>query len=301
MDDPATSPPAAKPAKFTKKAQRKELVWRRPEGMKFDITSTERVDEATWGLLDSLCPNKRVLLQYSTGKDASAAWLELAERGYTVVPVFKEIFPGLSFFDDVIKAHEDFFKTEVHIVSSKIAFFEKMRMFNAEEDLARYGKDFKDEALFQCTSKSALTRYRRLLVDTLLDEHDCDVCIIGTKASDSLHRRTHFTVDGPYLPSERLFSLVWRIKKSAPFDIMLAARLPMPRYYLWLGRSPELTLPHEFSMIKKYYPEDYTKLCHWMRNLDAYTLKYEMDNSIEHLLKPMKRIIEAHEKGYPFV
>lgn len=269
--------------------------------MKFNIEATDRVDDDTWRVLDSLCPSRRVLLQYSTGKDSCAAWFELQQRGYTVVPVFKEIFPGLSFIYDIIRAHEDFFKTEVHIVPNKISFYQRMRLFNDENDLARLGKEFKDDVLFQCISKSAIKRYRRLLVDTLLDEHDCDVSVIGTKASDSLHRRTHFTVDGPYLPSERLFSLVWRLKKSAPFDIMLAAGVPMPRYYLWLGRSPEILQPHEFSMIKKYYPDDYEKLCEWMPNLDSYTLSYELGGKMKHVLRPMKRIVEAFEAGHPFV
>ena len=286
---------------MTKKQRQKELTWRRPKGLKFDITATDRVDDATWRVLDELCPRRRVLLQYSTGKDSCAAWYELQQRGYTVVPVFKEIFPGLSFFDDVIKAHEDFFKTEVHIVSGRIAMLDKLQQFNSREDLARFGKQFKDDILYQCYSKSALKRYRRLLVDTLLDEHDCDVSVIGTKASDSLHRRTHFTVDGPYLPSERLFSLVWRLKKSAPFDTMLAAGMPMPRYYLWLGRSPELALAHEFYMIKQYYPRDYAKLCEWMLNLDSYTLSYEVAGKMKHVLRPMKRIVEAFEAGHPFV
>ena len=176
-----------------------------------------------------------------------------------------------------------------------------MQMFNSKEDLARFGKQYKDDILYQCYSKSAIKRYRRLLVDTLLDEHDCDVSVIGTKASDSLHRRTHFTVDGPYLPSERLFSLVWRLKKSAPFEIMLAAGMPMPRYYLWLGRSPEFTLAHEFSMIKQYYPRDYAKLCEWMLNLETFTLHYELGGKMKHVLRPMKRIVEAFEAGHPFV
>lgn len=288
------------PAPLKKKDVKKALTWRRPPNMKFDITASDRVDEQTWAVLDSLCPNKRVLLQYSTGKDSIAAWFELKERGYTVIPYFREVVPHMSFFDGPIKAHEEFFGTEVQIVPNKVALFSLLRFFNDTNDLARFGVDLKDEIVYQAESKSALKRYRRMMVDTLMQEHQCDVCIIGTKASDSLHRRTHFKVDGPYLPSERLFSLVWRLKKSAPFQIAIDNKIPLPRYYLWLGRSPDFMLEHEFYFIKKYYPTDYAKMQEMFRNLDVYVTKYEHMKALSHAVKPSRLVIEAQDAGHPF-
>lgn len=299
--DAPEAPEATEPAKVTKKSRRKELVWRRPSGLRFDISPTDRVDDDTFAILDALCPRRRVLLQYSTGKDSCAAWIELVARGYTVVPIFKEIFRDLSFFTAPIAAAEEFFKTQVHIIPHRGLLLDRMGMFNDLNDLAKLGKDFKDLVNGDHKSSSFRIRYAQLLTDKLLAEHDCDVSIIGTKASDSLHRRTHFKVDGPYLPRERTFSLVWRLKKSAPYQIMLDAGFPIPRYYLWLGRSPELLLEHEFAMIREHYPEDYAKLRAVLKNLDAYLAKYDKSPDFKHVIKPPKILIEAAERGYKFV
>lgn len=207
----------------------------------------------------------------------------------------------MSFLESAMKAHEEHFKTQINIIPAKIHLFDSMRYLNDQNDLASLGLDMKDEVMYQATSASRLRRYRNLMVDMLLKEYDCDVCIIGTKASDSLHRRTHFTVDGPYLPRERLFSLLWRLKKNAPLQIMLDAKLPIPKYYLWLGRSPDFMLDHEFYFIKKYYPADYEKLCGYLKNLDVVVTKYENGTDFKHALRPSKLLIEAQEAGYPFV
>lgn len=272
---------------------RRELTWRRPEGMKFDITPRDHIDDSTWDMLDQLSPRRRVLLYYSTGKDSAAAWLALHQRGYQIVPVFKEIVRGLSFFERVIAAHEDYFGTQVHIIPHKVLYLNRMRFYNTPEDLASLGVDLKNEILAACESKSYTTRYNRLVTDKLLEEHHCDVAIIGTKASDSLHRRTHFSVDGPYLPRERLFSLCWRIGKSQPYLVLLNAKVPIPLYYLWLGRSPELILQHEIYLIKKYFPQDFETLKGHFKSLEAYVQRYDL----KHETKTPAILVKAHKEG----
>lgn len=298
-EQPSASTADVGGAKLTKKRAHKELVYRRPEKMLFDTTPTPTVDEQTWAVLEAIAPRKRVLLQYSTGKDCTAAWWELKQRGYTVVPFLKEVFPGMSFIDSAVAAHEDFFDTEVLIVPSKIALFARLRAFNDDVDLARFGPAMKDEITMNTESTSALKRWRRLTVDKMLEDYDCDVCIIGTKASDSIHRRTHFRVDGPYLPSERLFSLCWRLAKNAPFQIIVDNKIPLPRYYVWLGRSPDFMIEYEFYFIKQYYPEDYARLCELLRNLPVYVKKYELNPKTAHQVRPPKFVLEAIEGGHP--
>lgn len=284
-----------------KRSYREEIKLGHYKKKVFDITSTERVDDETWRVLEALCPTRRVLLQYSTGKDSTAAWFELRERGFTVVPFFKETFRGMSFFDDVIKAHEDFFQTEILIVPNPVAFNERVLFFTGEDDrcsLGLEGKRLLDEASF---SKAGIRAFRQKTVDHLLDLTDTDVCIIGTKASDSLHRRTHFRVDGPYTPRDRIMALCWRLSKNAPLRIMIENKIPIPKYYLWLGRSPDLFLENEYAMIKKYYPADYARLAEMLPNLDVFVAKYEATESTKHLLKPLRIVREAFEAGHPFV
>lgn len=295
---------AGKPKPPSRRQRAKELVYRRPKGKIFDITPTgDTVDEATWSIFEALCPNRRVLLYYSTGKDSVAAWWALKKRGYTVVPIFRQIIPGLSFFDSAIAAHEAFFGDEVQIATVSPTFIAgRLQFFRDQLDMAAMSEADKERL-----GGDSRVRNRSFIEnssDALMLENDCDVAVIGTKASDSLHRRTHFKVDGPYTASERLFALNWRLAKNAPFDIMLREKIPIPRYYIWLGRSPELFLEYEFYYIKRYYPHDYQRLLEFFPLLDAWVVRHEHaanGKRLLHMTRPPKNVVAAFEAGHPFV
>lgn len=296
------APSAAK----VRKERNKELAFRRREGMLFDIAHTgDVIDDVTWGVLDSLAPRRRVLLWYSTGKDSVAAWWALKQRGYTVVPVLRQLLPGLSFFDAPLKAHEEFFGQEVTVIPHQsVLLAERAQSFHDDFDSINLSDASKDLINGASTSKASQVRIREHTNDALIDEFDCDVSIVGTKASDSLHRRTHFKVDGPYTAKERLFALNWRLQKNAPFRIMIDNKIPIPRYYVWLGRSPELHLDYEFYFIKKYHPEDYERIVSYLPGVDACVKKHEFAPTGErllHMTRMPKFVVDAFEAGHPFV
>lgn len=255
---------------------------------------TDSVDEMTIKALEHLCPEKRVVLHYSTGKDSIAAWIALRDAGFEVVPVYKEVIPDLSFIDSVIAAHEKYFGTEVIKVPYKGLFQELHNKYGGFDDnVSMEMLETKDKLASSYNMKDDFN-------DFILGYTKCSVAVIGVKASDSIHRRTNFVMSGPYNGKQRMYSLCWRLAKNAPLKMIMDAKCPLPRYYLYLGRSPELLFDSEYWFIKKYFPQDWERLCSFLPDAEVRVKSYEFSNK-PRILSQSKLIKEAFEAGYEFV
>lgn len=235
----------------------------------------------------------RVLLQFSCGKDSIAAWIELKKHGFHVVPVFKEIIPDLGFLSRCIARYEDYFGTTIWKIPHRTQFLKLFAEFGNSEHADKTTAAAIDRHL---VSNAQLERDRRNIVEYLLREHDCDVCVVGTKASDNLSRRVNFQVGGPYNVNESTFAVTWKLKKNAPLDIMLEDGCPIPGFYLWLGRSPELLFDAEFWFIKRQYPEDYERIKAFLPDIDVRVKKFELADK-PRLLTPLKSVLAARAAG----
>lgn len=251
---------------------------------------TETVDEITLKALEAICPEKRVVLHFSCGKDSLAAWITLKQNGYEVIPVYKEAIPGMAFIHETIAAYEKFFDTEVKIISNREQFYDLHNWYGATKTLSCI--DTKVELAAKGKIKSKID-------DQILAITGCNLAIIGTKASDSLNRRTNFIMSGPYSAQKRTFALTWRLAKNAPLDIMIANNCPIPKFYLWLNRSPEFMFSSEYFFIKKYYPDDYDRIKKLLPEIDVRVKDFEMSDN-PRLLLPDRRVINAKNNGHPF-
>ena len=254
------------------------------------------MDESTIEALRRLAPNGRVLLQFSCGKDSLAAWLALRDAGFTVVPVYKEVIPDIGFVARCIAHYEDLFETTVY----KIPYKNLFRMLYEQ-----YGPPMKslrtEEAILAATPTMAdKKRESDETMSALMRQFDCEIRVIGTKASDNLSRRVNFQVQGPYNARERLFALTWRLRKNAPFQIIMDAGVPLPGFYLWLGRSPEWMFDAEYWLTKKHYPDDYQRVLRFLPEACVRATRFE-HSSNPRLLRPLKTIIEAKKAGYTFI
>jgi hypothetical protein len=255
---------------------------------------TDSVDEMTIKALEHLCPEKRVVLHYSTGKDSIAAWIALRDAGFEVVPVYKEIIPDMSFMDSVIAAHEKYFGVEVLKVPYNT-------LFNNLHNI--YGGFDEECNIMNKAAKSnigSMDKMKKEFNDHILNYTGCSISIIGVKSSDSLHRRTNFAMSGPYNANQRMYSLCWRLAKNAPLKMIMDAKCPLPRYYLWLGRSPSMLFASEYYFIKKYYPQDWEKILKFLPDADVMVKDYEMSDK-PRILATSKLMKEAFEAGYEFV
>lgn len=254
----------------------------------------EDVDQQTIAALEHICPEKRVVLHYSTGKDSIAAWIALRDAGFEVVPVYKEVFPNISFIDSVIAAHEEYFGTEVIKVPYKGLFQSLHNAYGSRNDHANLELiDIKSKLNREYSMKEDFNDY-------VLNYTQCGVSVIGVKASDSIHRRTNFLMSGPYNAKQRMFSINWRLAKNAPLRMIMNANCPLPKYYLWLNRSPEFLFPSEFYFIKKYYPQDWEKICSYLPDAEVRVKAYEFSDN-PRILLIQKQMKEAYESGYKFV
>ena len=236
---------------------------------------TETVDESTRLALEAMCPNKKVLLYFSTGKDSVAAWLTLREMNFEVVPIFEEIIPELSIFRAPIKAYEEYFGTEVFIAPSAKQFKDLYAVYGNQQEQNTI-------PLLDYAARIKKITRKREMTDWLLKKYNCDLAIIGTKASDGLNRRIHFIMHGPYNAKRRTFALVWRLANKAPWKLMIDAKCPIPRYYLWSACSPEFIFNSEFYFIQKYLPEDWKKILEYLPDADikAYKFAHSKNNRI---------------------
>jgi hypothetical protein len=259
---------------------------------KYAITPfTNEVDEITLRALAELCPEKKVALHFSCGKDSIAAWITLKENGYEVVPVFKEAIPGMQFINDTITAYEKYFGTEVSKVSSREQFLDLHFWYGKTSSLQTI--DTKAELI----AKGAL---KKDIDDQILAVTGCNIAIVGTKASDSLNRRTNFIMSGPFNSTKRTFALTWRLAKNAPLEIMINHNCPIPKFYLWLARSPEFMFDIEYYFIKKYYPSDFERLLELFPDVDVRVKNFEFSDK-PRMLMPDKRVLKAKEDGSIFV
>lgn len=250
---------------------------------------TDEVDMETRQALLRLCPEKRVVLNFSCGKDSLACWLTLAEMGFEVIPVFKEMFKT-EMFDRYLAYCEEFFGT-------------KIERFPWTADLTVLIADFGGETSIERSlllEKNDYLSDRKSFDDIILQKHGCNLSIIGTKASDSLHRRVNFQMGGPYNANQRTFCLTWRLAKNAPLDLIVKHGLSLPSWYLWNGRSPQFLFDVEFYFLKKYYPNDYARLVELVPDIGVLVCAFEKSDK-PRLLKPLKKILELKKNGYPFV
>jgi hypothetical protein len=152
------------------------------------------------------------------------------------------------------------------------------------------------DAKAELIAKGAL---KKDIDDQILAATGCNIAIVGTKASDSLNRRTNFIMSGPFNANKRTFALTWRLAKNAPLEIMINHNCPIPKFYLYLSRSPEFMFHAEYWFLKKYYPDDYERLKELLPDIDIRVKQFEHEDK-PRILMPDKRIIKAHENGHKF-
>ena len=240
---------------------------------------TEVVDDVTRSVLEQLCPERKVVLHYSTGKDSLAAWLTLREMGFEVIPVYKEVIPNLEFLSKIISAHEKFFETEIHILPSDRQLTALYAQYGEQEEQNTKG-------LLTALNKAKKLNSRKNIDDWLLTHFGCGIAVTGTKGSDNLSRRTNFVMDGPYNAKRRTYSLCWRLSKNAPLRMLVEAKCAIPKYYLWLARSPEFLFDMEYSFIKEHYPDDWQIITTILPDAELRVKNFKFDDKARILAVP---------------
>ncbi len=218
------------------------------------------------------------------------------KHGFTVVPVYKEVIPDIGFVTRCIAHYEKHFETTVW----KIPYKNLFRMLYEQYGPVLRSGTTDDIVNAARPTEADRKRESEETMTALMRRFDCEVRVIGTKASDNLSRRVNFQVQGPYNARERLFALTWRLKRNAPFEIIMKAGVALPGFYLWLGRSPEWMFDAEYWLTRKYYPDDYEKVLSYLPEAIVRAKKFECDAK-PRLLRPLATVVKAKQEGYPFI
>ena len=217
----------------------------------------------------------KVLLAFSGGKDAIAAWIALRKYGVKVFPYYYYIHPGLEF------------------VNSSLAYYEEM----FGERIMRVPNPKLYECWRECVDQTP-ERLATLLGGSIpkFDSHDLAQAVkqtcglpantytaLGVRAADSVNRRTMFVRSGPIFEKRFKFYPVWDWTKSAVRIEIFRAKLKLPVDYWIFGRSFD-GLDYRFiAPIAKHYPDDYERLKQFFPMLDAELKRAEFAGMTDHL------------------
>lgn len=196
-----------------------------------------------------------VLLAFSCGKDAIAAWLALEDAGVEVVPYYMQLVPGLQFVADSLAYFEDRFQKQILRVPHP-SFFRWLNglVFQAPENIAVI-----EAAQLPDIEYSDVVRAIRADKDLPEDTWVAD----GVRAADSIIRRVSIKKHGAMKPSNRKVSAVWDWRVAHVREAIAGAGINLPPDYEWFGRSFDGLDRRFIEPLSIHAPADYARILEW--------------------------------------
>jgi hypothetical protein len=233
----------------------------RPDGHYLTIKGVPPSDAVIRRIRDE---SDTVLLAFSCGKDAIAAWLALRDfrpAFRRIVPFYMYAEPGrepgktLAFIERSLDYYEGYFGTKILRVLHP-ALYRRLNGFIYQPperceviEAARLpGYDAADLRQWICDDL-------KLPADTWYAS--------GVRAADSPDRRTAMMTHGPWTQSRRCFYPVWDLRKDGLIAMLVAVGVKLPVDYQWFGRSYD-GIDHRFlEPLSRHAPDDYARILEW--------------------------------------
>lgn len=219
--------------------------------------------------------NGKVLLSFSCGKDAIAAWIALRRAGAKVFPYYYYLVPDLQFVEESIRYYEDFFGERIlRVPNPSLYRMLQNCVFQSPDNLPQILSaslpSFDHEQL-----ADAVRHSNRLPADTF--------DAIGVRATDSINRRANFKRSGAVNLKARKFYPVWDWTKEAVRVELFKAKVRLPIDYWIFGRTFD-GLDYRFTgPIKRHFPDDYERIKAFFPLVDAEMKRAEMTGRKDHL------------------
>ena len=209
-----------------------------------------------------------VLLSFSCGKDAIAAWLAVRDHFPHVVPFYMQLIPGLSFVEESLAYYEDVF--DCHILRVLHPSF--YRWLNT--------------LLWQPPERCAVIESARLPMFTyddvsraIIDDQglpETTFTLSGVRAADSPNRRASINQHGPINWLRRMAYPVWDMNKAELVDLLDSHGVKLPIDYTWFGRSFD-GLDYRFiRAIREHSPADWELILTWFPLAELELMRYEL-------------------------
>jgi hypothetical protein len=208
-----------------------------------------------------------VMLAFSRGKDAIAAWLVLREHGFKIHPMFMYGIPGLGFVERSLCYYEDFFQTRIIRVPHPSLYRKLNNMIWQPPEHF----DIIQEAMLPRITYDDL----RVSVAEDLGLPENQWIATGVRAADSPQRMMAVQRLGPIRKSTCTFWPVWDMNKATLIDLLKKHRVKLPEEYRFFGRTWDGLDVRFLWGIKKHYPLDYKKILTWFPLAELEILRYE--------------------------
>lgn len=207
-----------------------------------------------------------VLLAFSCGKDAIAAWLALHAAGIPVIPYYLRYMPGLQFVEDTLDRFEQQFQTRIHRYPHPSLY----RWLN--------------NLVFQPPERAAIIEAAQLptptyeqmvtIIRTDLGLDPATWVADGVRAADSIVRRASIKTHGPMKPKSRKVSVVWDWQKHEVYAEIEAAGITLPPDYAWFGRSFDGIDYRFLEPLSRRAPADYRRVLEWFPLADLELVRH---------------------------
>lgn len=213
-----------------------------------------------------------LMLSFSRGKDALAAWLAMLDSGIkpqNIHPIYYELVPGLKFTTESVAYYEDIFKTKVTTYPHPAMY----RMWNAGvyQPIDRtwiIEASKMPEPSFE--DMQQMYRYDHKLPDDTL------ICT-GVRAADSIARRTFIKKTGPLTTAKKRLAIIWDWTRGECYDRIAAEGIDLPPDYEWFLRPSPRTgklvknsgrtfdgLAAQFLVpLREHAPKDFATILEW--------------------------------------
>lgn len=207
-----------------------------------------------------------VLLAFSCGKDALAAWVALRDAGVAVVPYYMYYVPGLRFVEDSLDRFEQTFGQRVaRYPHPSLYRWLNAFTFQAPERLAIIEAAMLPEPSYE------------QIVHLIREDHGLPATTWvadGVRAADSPVRRMSIKTHGPMKSGRRKVSVVWDWRKADVMAALVSADIELPPDYEWFGRSFDGIDRRFLEPLSVHAPEDFARILDWFPLADLELVRH---------------------------
>ncbi|MDR2489720.1 MAG: hypothetical protein LBD42_09585 [Desulfovibrio sp.] len=214
-------------------------------------------------------PDGHILLSFSGGKDAWAAWLGIREHfdPAKITPFYYYLVPDLEFVEDYLTYAEG-------ILGTRITRLPNPRFYEMLNDCVYQPPDRWPTILNLNLPRFTWDDVHRACEASRELPEKC-WCAVGLRSADSVQRRTALRTHGVVNDKRRVFYPVWDWKIDRVYEELEHNRIKLPVDYNLFGRTFDGIYLLYLYNIKKHYPRDYERILEWFPLADLEIWRYE--------------------------
>jgi hypothetical protein len=225
-----------------------------------------------WPTSEEVCQqmardNDTVVLFFSRGKDAVAAWLQLRRQFKRVVPVNYYLVPNLQFELDSLKYFEEFFETPIYRLPSP-HLYKQLALHLYQPPSYVKPIDKFDLPQFDWDTLATVTKEDFELPPETWAAN-------GVRMFDSFARIMALKKNGPVNLNRRLFYPVYDWTPTRLKEEFRASKVQLPIDYKIWGRSFDGLSYAYMEGLRKHLPEDYERVKQWFPLVESVLKRME--------------------------